>query len=385
MKQINIALFTLMLLAISFSCSKSKSSSAAPNGSWVSRAPFSGIAFGAGASFTVNNIAYVGTGNNPLTPGQKLTAVFKYTPALIPTTTDGFDSALGSWTQVQSFPGQPRSNAVGFNIGSTGYMGSGLANDGVTALADFYAYNAGSNTWSQINSIQHESKTYPRFDAVAFSFDTTAYVLTGTNSYYYFGDVWRYSPTADTWIQQPNYPGNPRSGAISFVYKNQGYIVTGYTPSDLWSIGNLAYDFWTFIPKSDTDTTQWIRLHDTYNTSSGSWDNGYTNIIRHNGSGFLILGQPDGDKAYITLGSDNGTDITSTWEYDFASDLWTAKSSFQGTPRSGAVSFTLNGTVPTSAGAATTRGFVATGFNQGNTAAFADCFEFFPNLAANKN
>jgi N-acetylneuraminic acid mutarotase len=385
MKQINIALFTLMLLAISFSCSKSKTSSAAPNGGWVSRAPFSGIAFGAGASFTVNNIAYVGTGNNPLTPGQKLTAVFKYTPALIPTTTDGFDSALGSWTQVQSFPGQPRSNAVGFNIGSTGYMGSGLANDGVTALADFYAYNAGSNTWSQINSIQHESKTYPRFDAVAFSFDTTAYVLTGTNSYYYFGDVWRYSPTADTWIQQPNYPGNPRSGAISLVYKNQGYIVTGYTSSALWSIGNLAYDFWKFTPSSDTDTLQWSRLKDIYNTSSGSFDNGYTNIIRHNGSGFLILGQPDGDKAYITVGSNNGADITSTWEYDFSSDLWTAKSSFQGTPRSGAVSFTLNGTVPATAGAATTRGFVATGLNQGNTGGFQDCYEFFPNQAYSKN
>jgi N-acetylneuraminic acid mutarotase len=333
----------------------------------------------------VNNLAYIGTGLNPLTPGQKLTTLYKYTPASIPTTPEGFDSAYGSWTQVQSFPGQPRSNAVGFNIGNTGYIGSGLANDGVTALADFYAYNAAANTWSPIDSIHTGSKSYPRFDAVSFSFDTTAYVLTGTNTNYYFGDIWRYSPTANTWIQQPNFPGNPRSGAISFVYKNQGYIVTGYTPSDLWSIGNLAYDFWTFIPRSDTDTTQWTRLHDTYNTSSGSWDNGYTNIIRRNGSGFVITGQPDGDKAYITLGSNNGTDITSTWEYDFASDLWTAKSSFQGTPRSNAVSFTLTGTVPTTAGAATTRGFVATGLNLGNSTAFADCYEFFPNQTDNKN
>jgi N-acetylneuraminic acid mutarotase len=385
MKQINIALFTMMLLAISFSCSKSKSSTALPAGLWVSRAPFSGIAFGAGASFTVNNVAYVGTGFNPLTPTQRLTTLFKYTPASIPGTTNGFDSALGSWTQLQAFPGQPRSNAVGFNIGNTGYIGSGLANDGFTALADFYAYDAAANTWSAIDSIHTGSKSYPRFGAVAFGFDTTAYVLTGTNSLNYFGDVWRYSTTANTWIQQPNFPGNPRSGAVSFVYKNEGYIVTGYTPSSLWSIGNLAYDFWKFIPRSDDDTTQWNRLKDIYNTNSASFDNGYTNIIRNNGSGFLVLGQPDGDKAYITLGSNNGTDITSTWEYDFNSDLWTAKSSFQGTPRSGAVSFTLNGTVPTTAGAATTRGFVATGLNQGNSAGFADCYEFFPNLAANKN
>jgi N-acetylneuraminic acid mutarotase len=385
MKRINIALFTLMLLAIFFSCSKSRSS-ATPAGLWVSRAPLTGIAaFGAAASFTVNNVAYVGTGLNPLTPTQKLTTLYKYTPASIPTTANGFDSAVGSWTQMQAFPGQPRSNAVGFNIGNTGYIGSGLANDGVTALADFYAYNPNTNAWSPIDSIHTESASYPRFDAVAFSFDTTAYVLTGTNGYNYFEDVWRYSPTANAWIQQANFPGSPRSGAISFVYKNQGYIVTGYTPGAKWAINDLSYDFWKFSPTQNDSTLEWARLRDIYNTTAASFDKGYTDIIRNKASGFLILGQPYGDKAYITLGSNNGTDITSTWEYDFASDLWTAKSSFQGAPRTSAVGFTLTGTVPTKAGTATTRGFVATGLNQGNSAAFADSYEFFPNPVNNQH
>ena len=388
MKRINIALFTLMLLAIFYSCSKSKSSttSTAGTGLWVSRASLSGIAaFGAATSFTVNNVAYVGTGLNPLTPTQKLTTLYRYTPASIPGTTNGFDSAYGSWTQMQAFPGQPRSNAVGFNIGNTGYIGSGLANDGVTALADFYAYNPTANTWSPIASIHSESASYPRFDAVAFSFDTTAYVLTGTNGNNTFADVWRYSPTANAWIQQANFPGSPRSGAISFVYKDRGYIVTGYTTGAKWAINNLSYDFWTFNPTQTDSTLEWARLRDIYNTSAASFDEGYTNIIRNKGSGFLILGQPDGDKAYITLGSNNGTDITSTWEYDFASDLWTSKSAFQGTPRTSAVGFTLTGTVPTTAGAATTRGFVATGLNQGASAAFADSYEFFPNQPNNQH
>jgi N-acetylneuraminic acid mutarotase len=381
MKRTNITLFTLMIPAIFFSCHQTRISTTPP-GLWVSRASLTGIgAFGAAASFTVNNLAYVGTGLNPLAPTQKLTTLFRYTPAAIPASTpDGFDSAYGSWTQLQAFPGQPRSNAVGFNIGNTGYIGSGLANDGVTALADFYAYNPGTNTWSPIDSLQDESTSYPRFDAVAFSFDTTAYVLTGTNGTNYFGDVWRYSPTANTWIQQYNYPGSARSGAVSFVYNNQGYIVTGYTPGDLWAVNNLCYDFWSFTPANDSSATAWTRHKDIYNTNAASFDNGYTNIIRTKGSGFLILGQPAGDKAYITLGSDNGTDITSTWEYDFASDLWTPKSSFQGAPRASAVSFTLTGTVPTTAGTATTRGFVATGLTQGNSAAFSDCYEFLPGL-----
>jgi N-acetylneuraminic acid mutarotase len=382
MKQFNIALFTLTAVAGMFACHKSNTSSA-PTGTWVSRASLGSTpAFGAAASFTVNNVAYIGTGLNPLTPGVKQTTLFKYTPVEIPPEVNGLDSAFGTWTQVASFPGQARSNAVGFSIGGTGYIGSGLASNGLTALADFFAYNPSANSWSQVASIQDGSGSYPRFGAVAFSFDTTAYVLTGTNGEQYFGDVWRYSPTADKWVQQANYPGSQRSGAISLVYNNQGYLVTGYTPGSEFATGNLAYDFWRFTPGSDNSTTAWTRLNDIYNTNSSGFDNGYTSIIRQNGCGFLVLGQPKGDKAYITLGDVNGTDITSTWEYDFASDRWTPKSSFTGTPRQGATGFTLNGTVPSTHGATTTRGFVAIGLNEGSAFAYSDCYEFFPNQAA---
>src|SRR5580704_11418953 len=272
MRRVNLALFTMMILAIIFSCKRTKLSTTATGGLWVGRASLSGIAaFGAAASFTVNNLAYVGTGLNPLTPSQKLTTLFRYTPAVVPVGLPyGYDSAYGSWTQLQAFPGQPRSNAVGFSIGNTGYIGSGLANDGITALADFYAYNPGANTWSPIDAIHAGNTSYPRFDAVAFSFDTTAYVLTGANGSNSLSDVWRYSPTANTWIQQVNYPGSARSGAIGLVYKNQGYLVTGYTPGNLWAVDNLCYDFWRFTPTTDSSTTAWTRLKDIYKTNQGS-------------------------------------------------------------------------------------------------------------------
>jgi N-acetylneuraminic acid mutarotase len=371
MKRINIALFTLMILAFFFACKRTKLSTTSTGGLWVGRASLPSIgAFGAAASFTVDNLAYVGTGLNPLAPLQKLTTLFQYTPAVIAANMPyGYDSAYGYWTQMKDFPGQARSNAVGFNIGNTGYLGSGLANDGKTALADFYAYNPAANTWSPIDSIHAENASFPRYDAVAFSFDTTAYVLTGTDGNNYFGDVWRYSPTANTWIQQIYYPGSPRSGAVSFVYHGQGFLVTGFTPGAIWAQGNLCYDFWRFTPQSDSSVISWARLKDIYN--------GYTDIIRNHANSFQILGQPNGDKAYITLGANNGTDINSTWEYDFASDQWTSKTAFSGTSRTGAVSFTLN-TVPAIAGEVSTRGFVATGLNQGNSSAFADCYEFFP-------
>jgi hypothetical protein len=124
-------------------------------------------------------------------------------------------------------------------------------------------------------------------------------------------------------------------------------------------------------------------LNDIYPTSPLTFDDGYTNIIRRNGASFMILGQPDGDKGYITTGSYNGADLTTTWEYDFATDVWLEKTAYEGAARTGAVGFTLVGIVPPIAGTSTTRGFIATGVNQGYTAGFQDCEEFFPNQTYN--
>ena len=91
MKQIYISLFLVMVLAILFSCNKSGNLNYTDNGNWVSRASFPGIAMGAGASFSINNIAYVGTGINPLTPYFKLNSMYKYTAAA--------DTQYGVWVR----------------------------------------------------------------------------------------------------------------------------------------------------------------------------------------------------------------------------------------------------------------------------------------------
>jgi N-acetylneuraminic acid mutarotase len=374
MKRINITLFAIMLLAILFSCTRTNLNYT-QSGNWVSRATFQGVAMGAGACFVVNDAAYVGTGINPLTPNVKLTSMFRYSYAQIPATPYGYDSAYGTWTSVTDFPGQARSNAVAFSIGSTGYLGGGLANDGFTPLNDYYAFTPGGG-WAQIDSLVDQfGNSHPRYDAVSFSFDTTAYVLTGTDNYNYFNDIYRYSPTTNTWIALPAMPGSKRSGAVTWVYKGKGYLVTGYTNGSKWSSGTQCYDFWYFLPGNDTDPNAWQRLRDIFNTSASTFDDGYTNIVRTHGVGFIELGTSIGDKGYITLGSVNSGDVQFTWEYDFATDLWTEKTPYEGTARTGAVAFSLQNQ---------TRGFVATGLNQGSTAAFSDCEEFFPQQVYNQ-
>ena len=368
MKRINSLLFSLMLLGLLFSCSKA-SLSYTQNGNWVSRAIFAGVPMGYGTSFTIGDSAYVGTGLNPNTPNTKLATVFRYVPDPIPTSTPtGYDSAFGGWKQVADFGGGGRMKAVGFGIGGYGYIGTGTA-DGIKPLSDFWKYDPGANTWTSIAPIGTASKPYPRYDAVSMSFANSAFVLTGTDASNYFGDVWEYDPTADSWNQRPDMPGSKRSQAVTWVYNGIGYLVTGYTPGSQWQVGNACYDFWKFDP-TQTGNKGWVRLRDIYNTNSDTHDDAYTNIIRYRAVGFVIKGQATGDKAYITTGS-NGTPNTYTWEYDFATDQWTEKTPYEGASREGAIGFTVQN-----------RGFITTGIS--GTAAYDDCREFFPSQIYNQ-
>jgi N-acetylneuraminic acid mutarotase len=259
-----------------------------------------------------------------------------------------------------------------------GYVGSGVGNDGFTPLADFYSYNPTSNSWATIDTLHDIAGNYPRFDAVAWGFDSVGYVLTGTDNNYYFGDVWKYSPASGHWTKKPYLPGNPRSGATTWVYNGKGYLLAGYTPGSRWANSNMCYDFWVYDPnlaESADSLKAWTRLRDIANTSSGTYDDGYTNIVRKFGAGFVIKASSGGntaDKGYITLG-ENGSALQITWEYDFATDLWTEKTPYEGSPRSGAVGFTIGN-----------RGFVGTGLGTGNTSGFSDIEEFFPTQVYNQ-
>jgi hypothetical protein len=377
MQRINYTLFVLLLLSIVFSCTRTNLNYT-QNGNWASRTTFggaNGIGVGYAACFVIGNNAYMGTGVNPQFPAGKLAAMWEYTPGAIPTNvTDGLDSpaAQGTWTAIANFPGLARSNAIGFAAGGLGYIGTGLGNDGVTIYSDFYAYNPASGTWTPAGSISDGNGSYPRYDATSFSFDSVGYVLTGTDGFNYMGDVWKFTAATGLWTKAPPFPGNNRSGAVTFIYGGQGYILTGHTPNTKWASGGLAYDFWRFNPNSVNPDITWIRLRDIFNTSPGTYDDGYANIIRQNGAAFVILGTANGDKGYVTCGATASTDINFSWEYDFLSDTWTEKAPFKGTSRTGAVGFSVQN-----------RGFVVAGLNAGAQTSYTDCYEFFPNQVYN--
>jgi N-acetylneuraminic acid mutarotase len=312
------------------------------NGNWAKRSDFNGNGRSEAVSFTINNFAYVGTGWDGAS--QRFGDFWKYDPT------------GNSWEQVAGLPqGAERSAAVGFSVNGTGFCGTGY--DGSKYLNDFYKFDPVANVWTITNAVFPGA---PRSEAVAFGIGNFGYVGTGFDGTDGLADFYSYDPSADSWTSV-GFPGNKRYGAVTFAYSNQGYIVTGIDN------GTMQTDFWTFNPASDT--AKWSQLRQISNISSDSYDDSYTNITRFNASAFVI-----GNKGYVATG-ENGLYYTYNWEYDFASDLWTEKTPFEGPAITGAVGFDVSG-----------KGFITTGRTAPGEAGASDNLrEFQPNVAENPN
>ena len=102
-----------------------------------------------------------------------------------------------TWTQKANFGGTGRWGAVGFSIGTKGYIGTGLV---VNFLVnDFWEYDPTANAWTQKANFGGT----PRYGAVGFSIGTKGYVGTGLSSGF-TNDFWEYDPAANTWTQKAN-------------------------------------------------------------------------------------------------------------------------------------------------------------------------------------
>lgn len=298
-------------------------------GNWVRRSDFEGVTRSEGISFTIGDKAYVGTGYDGT---NRLKDLWQYDPV------------QNFWLQKADFPGVARNSAVGFSIGDKGYVGTGY--DGINRLQDFWQYDATANSWVQRSNFAGSA----RYDAVGFAITGKGYISTGYDGSY-LKDIWEYDTSADSWTQKISMGGSKRSGAVAFVYNNRGYICTGVNNGSSTDINDL----WEYDPMA---ATPWTEKRKISNISSEAYDDAYA-IIRNNAASFVM-----GDKAYISCG-ENGGVLNDTWEYDFATDLWTKKTAYEGVARTGAIAFSV-----------ANRGFLLTG--RSSNATFDDIREFFP-------
>jgi N-acetylneuraminic acid mutarotase len=304
-------------------------------GNWKELSSFDGNARTDAVGFAIGSKGYLGTGYDG---DDRLNDFWEYDPR------------RDTWTQLENFPGAPRNGAIGFGTDTKGYIGTGR--DGTTNMfKDFYEYDPATNKWTRKEDFGGSA----RYGAVAMSINNKGYVGTGYDENY-LKDFWQYNPDDDNWTQVTSYGGSKRMNAASFVIDGKGYVVTGTANS------NYPDDFYVYDP----DLDKWDKLREISNRSSYDYDDDYDTdpIVGTSRAGFAING-----KGYVATGGQ--TSGTYTWEYDPSTDLWVERYPFEGNAKSRAVGFAIG-----------SLGYVVTGLSSSSYT--EDLWSFDPKVIYNK-
>jgi len=273
---------------------------------WTQKADFGGIVRGAATGFSIGTKGYIGCGID-----------FSSAPALKKDFWE-YNPASNTWTQKANFGGTARSGAVGFSIGTKGYIACGFDN---AVKNDMWEYDQASNAWTAKASFGGVPRDY----AVAFALGGMGYLGTGYNAMSTnYNDFWQYNPSSNTWTQKANVGGGPRSSAFGFAANGKGYIGNGYDAgpkNDMWEY-NPATNLWT----------------QKANVPGG---------LRSDGVGFSI-----GNLGYIGTGDVGSVSQNDFWEYDPLTNAWTQRANLTGLARSDAVGFSIG-----------IKGYIGTGYD----------------------
>jgi N-acetylneuraminic acid mutarotase len=316
-------------LFISYSCKKETTDDDDIVGNWKKIDVFGGDPRSEAISFNIGNLAYVGTG---ATSTERFKDLWEY------------DAERRSWKQKADMPADApaRNSAVAFSIDGKGYVGTGY--DGTNRLNDFWAFDPVSNQWDR----KADFAGGGRYDAVGFAAGGKGYIACGYDTKA-LNTMWQYDPASNNWNSKASVLGDKRSAAIAFVINNTPYVMAGINN------GEVQRDIYAYDAAGD----KWIEKTKIYNYSEESFDDDYGTIGRQNGVAFSI-----GNFAYITTG-ENGSITSTTWRYDPSTDSWLEKTGFEGTGRSGSVAFSINN-----------RGFVFTG--RSGSLVFDNGYELMP-------
>jgi N-acetylneuraminic acid mutarotase len=321
----------VLILAVPFFNSCNGDDEVALIGNWVELSDFDGIPRSNAVGFSIGTKGYLGTGYD----GEDWTRDFWE-----------YDPVKNSWTQKADFPGAARSDAVGFTTDTKGYIGTGW--DGKNRLRDFYEFDPASNLWTKKADFGGTARRM----AVAMAINNKGYVGTG-DSVLYLKDFWEYDPATDKWTKKASIGGSKRRDATSFVISGKGYVVAGIDN------GEYQTDFWQYDPGTDT----WTEKRDIADLSDETYDDKYTTLKGTGKVGFAVNG-----KGYLaTGGQTTGVEV---WEYNPGTDLWIEKSNFEGTIRSDAVGFGISN-----------RGYITTG--KSSSYYFDDIWAFDPDVVFN--
>lgn len=203
------------------------------------------------------------------------------------------------WQRITDFPSSERDDGISFVINNVAYCGTGL-NAGFSACGDFYALDMLTDNWTSISSLPaFEERQY----AVGFSYQNEGYLLGGINGSSNLNDIWKYTPTLNSWTFIDTFPFTGRNGSASFIIDSIAYLIGGRTSSNLAINEVWAYNILqnTWEQKGD------LPFGERWRASACSINN----------KGYLLFGKDNEDKF-----------SNSVFEYDALLDTWTLISNF---------------------------------------------------------
>jgi len=255
-----------------------------------------------------------------------------------------FDPIENKWTQKTSFPGVPRVKAMAAVLNGKAYVGLGfnplfgVYGDKNAYLTDFWAFNPSTNEWTQKADFPGTST-----DAcVSFVYKDNIYVGSGFDGYGFRADFWKYNPADNSWNQLKNFQGDPRFGAVICSNGERIFFGTGFRTYN-------TNDWWEYYPESDS----WKQVKDM----PEGRENGISLCV--NNRFFISTGRFFGGN--LTVGHLK-SDIL---EYDAIKNLWYERGNISNTGRENAVAFTING-----------KGYI--GFGENDSAVLNDFWSFEP-------
>jgi N-acetylneuraminic acid mutarotase len=225
-----------------------------------------------------------------------------------------FQAAIAQhWQSLVDFPGVERDDALGFRIGDTLYVGTGL-NSGWNAQADFSGFDLANQQFISVASLPFGME---RQYATSFVLNGHGYVFGGYNSNGFLNDLWRYVPNTDSWFLCDSLPSFGRSGSAAFVLNNKAYIIGGKH-----ELSAATAEVWCY----DGTLNSW--------TQQAPLPSGP--IWRASAVAYL-------DKGYLLFGRDeNNVFLNSFHNYNPQTNQWESQTSFPAQGRSHSGMFALN-------------------------------------------
>lgn len=187
---------------------------------WTRVADFGGTARSGAVAFTLNNSAYIGTGEDDT---GILNDFWEY------------NYIKDTWVKKTDIPFEKRKDATAFTKGSKGFICSGW-NSGNAALGDILEYDASKDSWTA--AISYDRSLYNKQSSEVFVLANKVFLIGGYNT----NTVVVYNPATKTLENKENF--NPvgetqRQNLIAFTLNGKGYAGLGLTDNavlrnDLW-------------------------------------------------------------------------------------------------------------------------------------------------------